>query len=159
MLNIIICEHQDDIITKKGELHKIKNTYGVYKLYNQNDEVIYVGKSKTLRSRVHSHVYEYGHTNFSKEIYKIACVYTYNSYVMDLYELYLINKLKPKHNKKDTYSGEKKEHFLEMFKKEFEVIPEYKQKYGVLRPVIEREIANEVKDEIERNLKKRSKKR
>lgn len=70
--------------------------YYVYKFYNKKGELIYVGKTINIDSRIIAHISE---ENWKKtEIYKIECALTNSKTDMDIYEMYYINLLKPKYN-------------------------------------------------------------
>lgn len=42
-------------INEVNELKKIPNTSGLYYFYAENDEILYIGKAKNLKSRINSH--------------------------------------------------------------------------------------------------------
>lgn len=69
----------------------------VYRFLNKDDEIIYIGKTKSLKNRISSH----GH--LPKECYdsidRIEYITLDNSDEMGIYERYLINKHNPKYNK------------------------------------------------------------
>ena len=70
---------------------------GIYCLYNKNENIIYIGKSKDLDGRLSNHLsYHYG---WRDEVYRIGIINFENLQDMDLYEIYLIGKHKPKYNK------------------------------------------------------------
>lgn len=80
---------------------------GVYLMYSQDDELLYIGKSTHLRHRVANHLR--GNTNtkwFHKEVHRVAIVAAEDiprfkaahPNCLD-FEYYLINELKPKYNK------------------------------------------------------------
>lgn len=54
----------------KGHLSKIPKKPGVYYMYNRNNEIIYVGKAKSLKDRVRS--YFYHNTSHSSKIRKMV---------------------------------------------------------------------------------------
>ena len=54
----------------KGHLSKIPKKPGVYYMYNRNNEIIYVGKAKSLKDRVRS--YFYHNTSHSSKIRKLV---------------------------------------------------------------------------------------
>lgn len=73
---------------------------GVYVMYNDVDEVIYVGKSIDLSVRLK------GHRKDSKFFPKITRIDFYEiggGYEREMLETYLINALRPKYNKSKTY--------------------------------------------------------
>lgn len=72
--------------------------YTVYKHLNENEEVIYIGKSKSLLYRQRQHK---KNAEWFCEVDSIEyCTFSSKS-EMDLVEVYLINTLSPKYNKKD----------------------------------------------------------
>lgn len=82
-------------------LDKLKNITGIYYLYNQNNEIIYIGKSKNIRNRVNQHLS--GSTNKSIKIQsEISSVFqesTGNELIALLKEAEEILIHKPKFNK------------------------------------------------------------
>ena len=72
--------------------------YTVYKHLNNEEEIIYIGKSKSLlhRQRQHSK-----NSEWFDEIDSIEYCVLDSKIEMDIVELYLINTLNPKYNKKD----------------------------------------------------------
>jgi len=75
--------------------------YTVYKHLNNEEEIIYIGKSKSLlhRQRQHSK-----NAEWFDEIDSIEYCVLDSKIEMDIVELYLINTLNPKYNKKDNRS-------------------------------------------------------
>jgi hypothetical protein len=71
----------------------------VYRFLNQEDEIIYVGKTENLKIRIKQHLDE-GH--LPKECYdevrKIEFIKLYNQYESTIYEVYYINTYQPKYN-------------------------------------------------------------
>lgn len=70
-------------------------TYNVYQFYNQNGEIIYIGKTKRqMGQRMNEHFGSFGH--LSKDLLKqVVCIKYYaflNERDMDLAEAYLIKK-------------------------------------------------------------------
>ena len=79
------------------------NKYHIYKFVNENGSVLYVGKSKNIKSRIQSHIREKDWIQENQNIYIAeACSQT----DMDIYELYYINKLSPKYNIANAYNFE-----------------------------------------------------
>lgn len=72
--------------------------YTVYKHLNENEEIIYVGKSKSLLYRQRQHKDK---SDWFDEIDSIEYCTLNSKTEMDLVEVYLINTLNPKYNKKD----------------------------------------------------------
>jgi len=72
----------------------------VYRFLNKEGEIIYVGKSKNVISRV------INHNNLSEKCYEevefIDFAKLNNETERDIYEVYYINKYSPKYNKKDN---------------------------------------------------------
>ncbi|MCY7916174.1 nucleotide excision repair endonuclease [Bacillus vallismortis] len=75
--------------------------YYVYKFLNEEDEILYVGKTKNLRNRMErAHFTNNGHlpTNCYIETKKVKIAKVANNDEMSIYERYLINILNPKYN-------------------------------------------------------------
>lgn len=69
--------------------------YCIYKHLNKNGEVIYVGKTNNMKNRQKSHDKE---KFWFCEVCKIEYAEVLNKTLMDIYELYYINKFSPKYN-------------------------------------------------------------
>ncbi len=75
--------------------------YYIYKFVDENDNVLYVGKSRNIKSRIQSHIRE---KQWIKKNCKVFIAETHNHADMDIYELYYINKLNPKYNIANAYN-------------------------------------------------------
>lgn len=90
-----------------------KGVGGIYLLYGDNGDLLYVGKSKNLKSRVKSHVNGKSDNtrDFSEKISKIQCIFTDSTLDQDVIETLIINKLKPCMNRDKTYFRDIKDEF------------------------------------------------
>ena len=70
----------------------------IYKFYNKNDECLYVGKTNRLSNRFSQHKRD---KIWFKEVEYIMTSQCKKEFMIDMYELYYINTLKPKYNRKD----------------------------------------------------------
>ena len=82
---------------------KIPNVAGIYKFYNQNNEIIYIGKSKNLNKRINGYFLK--NQNQNKKTYKMIQEITRLTYTLSenehdalLLENNLIKENKPKYN-------------------------------------------------------------
>ena len=73
-------------------------SYYVYKHYNKDLEIIYVGLTTNINSRQADHK---SSSVWKNEIYKIEYAEVSDSMLMNIYEKYYIDKYLPKYNKKD----------------------------------------------------------
>mgnify|MGYP001209314387 CR=1 FL=1 len=73
------------------DMEKVKFKAGVYFLYNDNKELIYIGKSSDLGSRIPTSIRDRKATKYSYALTK-----TFSD--AGIYEMYYISKLKPKLN-------------------------------------------------------------
>ena len=85
------------------------NTFTVYFLYDIFNNLLYVGKTKSLRTRFHGH---FNRTMIEKEPWRnevdtdnIIIYNCLNDCDMDIYETYFINKYHPKHNKDKVFES------------------------------------------------------
>ncbi len=80
----------------------LPNKPGVYRMYNQNGEVLYVGKARSLKNRVSSYTRMGGHTNriaaMIAATVSMEFVTTASEAEALLLEANLIKKLKPRYN-------------------------------------------------------------
>lgn len=80
------------------------DTGGVYFFYDNQQELIYIGRSVNLKKRLIDHVKGITHTvAFYKEFAYFRVLYTNNRVEQKIYELYAINSMKPKYNTLDVY--------------------------------------------------------
>jgi len=87
-----------------------RDTSGVYLLYDKKGNLLYVGKSGNLRRRLLSHISGHGTSKtFSRYIHDIQVYFCDDPTERELYETYLINKLKPKYNTAKAYYNEDEE--------------------------------------------------
>ncbi|MCX8028764.1 MAG: excinuclease ABC subunit UvrC [Brevinematales bacterium] len=108
----------------KSFLKNIPETPGVYIMYSETGEVIYVGKSKNLRNRISSYFTSKNHSkriqNLVNRIHKIDYIVVNNETEALILEANLIKKHKPRYNvlMKDS----KFYPFIKMSKDEFPYI-------------------------------------
>jgi len=79
----------------------------LYRLYNNKKEIIYIGKTKNnpkLRIRTHFSNYKmYNNEDFWREEIRYFDYTELSKVDVDIYEIYLINQIKPKYNKEFKY--------------------------------------------------------
>lgn len=148
---IITFDYQEHLYDKFSPLINIldiKDLKVVYVIYNEKDEVLYVGRTKDFYSRVISHFSEVNMTEWKKEAYRIE--YYPLLYITDTYllEIYLISILNPKYN--IEFSDVKNENVSFSFN-----LPDKKILYVTdLKPLMHRsKIINSRKREKMRNMK------
>lgn len=79
----------------------------IYKFIDINGNVIYIGKTNNLKTRISNHLSTKGHLpkKCYKEIYKIEFLIVSSDVLMDIKELYYINLYKPKFNSIHKYNS------------------------------------------------------
>lgn len=90
-------------------VEKLPSETGVYYMLNEDSEVIYVGQSKNIRSRINQHFTKDNHKSqqIRKEVASVSYDLTGNQLAALLLENHEIKKLKPKFNralKRDIFS-------------------------------------------------------
>jgi len=89
-------------LLNKSVVENLPSTAGVYYFHNQAGDVIYVGMSKNIHTRILQHFQVNPKlkkiVNFKTDIADITYEETGNELVALLYECYLIKKLQPKYN-------------------------------------------------------------
>ncbi|MDM0973243.1 GIY-YIG nuclease family protein [Clostridium perfringens] len=94
-----------DIFINKNEINKIPNSMGIYFMYNQDKDLMYIGKSIHLNSRVANHLAGRTHTDDICHNFKyIKYIEIDNEELLDDYETYYINIYKPKLNVSKVYT-------------------------------------------------------
>lgn len=93
---------------KRAEKYKKKrnvNDYFVYKFVDNNNQIIYIGKTIRLQARMVEHFITDSHLTdecYDNVKYVFYCSFKTNA-EMDIYEIYLIDKYRPQYNKKSVY--------------------------------------------------------
>jgi excinuclease UvrABC nuclease subunit len=80
------------------------NSFAVYRFLDDKEDVIYVGKSNTIRTRIYNqHFTKNGHLPYEcyKKTAKVEIIPLNNSIECTSLEAYLINKYKPIYNTRD----------------------------------------------------------
>lgn len=77
----------------------------VYVMYNKNNDVLYVGKTVDIETRVKQH-FNRNREDWKNEVASIKYMDCYTEVDMSIYEIYLINVLKPRYNASMLYKGE-----------------------------------------------------
>lgn len=96
----------------KDNLNHIKDEGGIYMLYDKNDTLLYIGKASSLKSRLRQHFN--GTTNLKDVSHNFDSVmgfYCDCPVQRAIYEIYLINELKPKLNTEHVYTYQSERHF------------------------------------------------
>lgn len=111
LIKLQITQNPKFIKDKKATdlLEKLPQSIGVYFFYNEDDEIIYIGKSKNIKKRVQQHFANSSHKSkkIRDEINRISFETTGNELIALLTENQNIKKHKPKYNralKKDIFS-------------------------------------------------------
>jgi hypothetical protein len=95
-------------IAGKYDFIEIPEVNGIYYLFNNRNDLLYVGKSKNLRKRIKEHVKGSTHTKmFHNLIFGIQFSVIDSELETELLETYLINRLNPRFNKAKRYSNKK----------------------------------------------------
>lgn len=115
----------------------------IYQFINNLNEIIYIGITKDLNSRMYQHFNNYGHldSNVYKEVDHVLYSKVNSVNEAKIYEIYYISKLKPKHNTLILEDGETS---LQLPELEFKLFDE-NNNYTLN--------SDEIKDDIDKNLK------
>ncbi|MFB5932980.1 nucleotide excision repair endonuclease [Peribacillus frigoritolerans] len=93
-----------------ADLVGFKDISGIYCIYSEGGKLLYVGKSQCLKNRLSAHFGGYSnmkdicHMFYYAEIYEME-----NGADRDIYETYMINKLKPLYNVDKVYFSRRKQ--------------------------------------------------
>ena len=81
--------------------------YYIYKMYNTKDELLYIGKTHNLYGRMNAHFSNaiLNEQPWKQKVNKIEVIELYNQYDIDIIEIYLIGKEKPKYNSDKVYEN------------------------------------------------------
>jgi excinuclease UvrABC nuclease subunit len=102
-LNIKIPEDDGEVTINNYNM--VKKRGGIYKIYNQDGRLMYVGQTKNLRRRIYEHFSGKRKGYFIEKVrffyVDIEDKFIRQSY-LDMYETYLIRTLKPRYNVHQT---------------------------------------------------------
>lgn len=77
--------------------------HGVYFMYDESDNLLYVGKSKNLQNRIRQHFKSFNGTkrdlNLKLAVKRVEFIETFHDLPTDLLELQMIKSLRPSHNR------------------------------------------------------------
>ncbi|MFD7523865.1 GIY-YIG nuclease family protein [Paenibacillus chitinolyticus] len=93
---------EPNMIVTINNLKQAPKISGVYKIYNSNKELMYIGQSNNLRRRLTQHFREKRKDFFISEVHLIYIYHEHDfilSSLLDYFETEFIKALKPKHNK------------------------------------------------------------
>lgn len=83
------------------DYHKIaRDKGGIYMYYDANDELMFIGKARKLRMRIRKSFEDTASPIklHRDDVYKIEVCYVDDPMEREIYETYIINKFKAKHN-------------------------------------------------------------
>lgn len=105
MINIEIPEDVFRIVCKQNH-HELPNTGAVYRFYDKEGSLIYIGRTDRLRERIHTHVFkgDIRSRAFRHHFYEVRGFFEQNPVYQDIYETVLINKLHPPCNRSKLYT-------------------------------------------------------
>lgn len=91
-INITLPEF--DVNVTVAQIETIPQSAGIYFFYDENDDLLYIGKTVNLRSRIIAHI-----SSGEKEgLHRIKAFFVDCPMERDIYETYFINTLQPKLN-------------------------------------------------------------
>ncbi|NLD49115.1 MAG: helix-turn-helix domain-containing protein [Clostridiaceae bacterium] len=90
----------DDIIYKPYALLK-EITPCIYLCFDDNDTIIYIGRTTCIKGRIENHKLN---TYWWKEVIRLFFALAKCETDMAIYEIYYINKFKPKYNQQDKFN-------------------------------------------------------
>ena len=81
--------------------------YYIYKMYDNDNNLLYIGKTHNLYARMNAHfsTETLKKQPWKQEVYKVEVIELYNQYDIDIVEIYLIGKEKPKYNLDKVYEN------------------------------------------------------
>jgi len=83
--------------------YNFPQSHGVYFMYDEDDNLLYVGKSKNIQNRIRQHFKNFNGTKrdltLKQNVKRVEFIKTYHDLATDLLELHMIKTLKPIHNR------------------------------------------------------------
>ena len=109
--------------------------YYIYKMFDNDNNLLYIGKTHNFYARMNAHfsAETLKKQPWKQEVYKVEVIELYNQYDIDIVEIYLIGKEKPKYNIDRVY---------ENTSPSFDIIYKIKNKF-----IIDNPLNIELKDE------------
>lgn len=98
MIQITIPPDDICVLAKQPDITAIpKDMPGIYRFYDKNGQVVYIGKTACLYHRVQQHISgtAVNTIDINHNFYIVKCFYVACPAERDIYETYLINTLKP----------------------------------------------------------------
>ncbi len=96
---------EDEIVVTINDYKSVKEISGIYKIYNHDEKLMYVGQTTNLRRRLKQHFSGKRKGYFIEKVYlfyvEFEDEFITKSY-LDMYETYLIRTLKPRYNVQQT---------------------------------------------------------
>ncbi|MFD0587724.1 nucleotide excision repair endonuclease [Paenibacillus sp. GCM10027627] len=95
-------------ITQFRSHSEIPKTSGIYVFRNSKDEVLYVGQSKNLKSRMSTHFYRGAHLKaINHEVQHIDFYVIEDPMERAIYEIYMVNIFDSRYNAESKFYGKK----------------------------------------------------
>ncbi|WP_456363073.1 nucleotide excision repair endonuclease [Priestia aryabhattai] len=105
IINLNVEIPDDELELTISNYKSVKKKCGVYRIYNKDGKLMYVGQTKNLRRRLYEHFTEKRKGYFIQTVrffyVDFEDEFITKSY-LDMYETYLIRKLKPRYNVQQT---------------------------------------------------------
>lgn len=104
---------QDEFSASVQDVSGLEHRGAVYKFYNAESELVYIGKTSDLANRIKIHASGKGKSNSTRDIYhnfaRVCGFYEDDAVCRDIYETHMINFMKPSLNvdKVWTYESER----------------------------------------------------
>ena len=99
-----LCKKCCSETSKERRKNNLPNFYFVYFVYNNNEELIYIGKTNDIYNRIRQHQFE---NRFNEnDVYFIEFELLQSLCDAGVREIYYINKYKPILNQRDIFDGE-----------------------------------------------------
>lgn len=83
---------------KRPKVYKYGDDFYIYRMFDADNNLLYIGKTKQLDYRMYAHFYKYRDWWKDQVKYIDGCKFD-NEANMHIYEMYLITKLKPTYNR------------------------------------------------------------
>jgi excinuclease UvrABC nuclease subunit len=118
-LTIYIEMPERDLSLVFGEIKKyyddLLNRKGIYFLYNYDGELLYVGKSVNLYSRISQHIAGHGRSSlFNRDIYRVDIYFVEDDFSREIYETYAIHRFSPLYNVDKQFRENRSDEALEI---------------------------------------------
>ncbi|TPV37943.1 hypothetical protein FJ659_28135 [Bacillus dicomae] len=136
MINIQVPDNEFKVDLRTEDYGQLLDKrQGIYMIYNEDGILMYAGKSKDVRNRVKMHMNSANSNplkGYNHNFHYVVGFYEESYFDLSLYEIYIINTLKPKLNYDNVYTYET-ERYIDKWKSATTIRQEHEEELELQR--------------------------